>query len=116
VLLVEDDAQIRAVARGILSRHGYDVIEAQTAAAALRLASERDTPIHLLLTDVVMPQMSGKQLADRLGPQYPHMKILFMSGYTDGALEGQLPPGVGFLQKPFTLTSLTRKVRELLDG
>ena len=116
VLLVEDEGQIRAVARGILQRQGYRVLEASTAAAASRLAAEYASHIDLLLTDVVMPQTSGRQLAEQLGAERPTMKILFMSGYTDGALEGQLPAGSGFLQKPFTPSSLARKVRELLDG
>jgi PAS domain S-box-containing protein len=116
ILLVEDEDQIRSVARGILQRHGYTVLEARNAGEALLTCEQYDQPIHLLLTDVVMPQMSGKQLADRLAPLRPDMKILFMSGYTDGALDGQLQEGAGFLQKPLTPGSLTRKVRSILDA
>jgi two-component system, cell cycle sensor histidine kinase and response regulator CckA len=114
ILLVEDEDQIRTVAKGILARHGYRVIETRSGSEAL-LASERhEGTIHLLLTDVIMPQMSGSQLAERVGPTRPDMKVLFMSGYTDGAIAGRLAPGVAFLQKPLTPGALTRKVREVL--
>jgi two-component system cell cycle sensor histidine kinase/response regulator CckA len=114
ILLVEDEDQIRTVAKGILTRHGYRVIETRSGSEAL-LASERhEGTIHLLLTDVIMPQMSGRQLAERVGPTRPDMKVLFMSGYTDGAIAGRLAPGVAFLQKPLTPGALTRKVREVL--
>ncbi len=115
VLLVEDEDQIRNVARGILQRHGYRVIECRNAGEALLTCEQYSGTIHLLLSDVVMPQMSGKQLADRLAPVRPGMKVLFMSGYTDGALVGQLAAGSAFLQKPLTPGALTRKVREVLD-
>jgi len=116
VLLVEDEDQIRNVARGILERHGYRVIECRNAGEALLTCEQHKGTIHLLLSDVVMPQMSGKQLAVRLAPVRPEMKVLFMSGYTDGALVGQLATGSAFLQKPLTPGALTRKVREVLDS
>ncbi|MBK7861267.1 MAG: response regulator [Archangiaceae bacterium] len=116
ILLVEDEDQIRNVALAILKRHGYRVIEARNAGEALLTCEQHPEPIHLVLTDVVMPQMSGKQLADRLGLVRPGLKVLFMSGYTDGALVHELAAGAAFLQKPLTPGSLTRKVRDVLDA
>ena len=116
ILLVEDEDQIRVVAREILQRHGYQVIEARNAGEALLTCEQHIGTIPLLLTDLVMPQMNGKQLADRLGPLHPEMKVLFMSGYSDGVLVGQLASGAAFLQKPLTPFALTRKVREVLDS
>ena len=116
VLLVEDDEQIRVVARCILQRHGYRVIEARNPGEALLWCEQHGSAIHLLLTDVVMPQMSGRQLAERLGPLRPEMKVLFMSGYADGALVSQLATGAAFLQKPLTPGAVARKVREVLDA
>jgi two-component system cell cycle sensor histidine kinase/response regulator CckA len=116
ILLVEDEDQIRLVAREILQRHGYNVIEARNAGEALLTCEQHVGTIPLLLTDLVMPQMNGKQLADRLGPLHPEMKVLFMSGYTDGVLVGELASGSAFLQKPLTPSALTRKVREVLDS
>jgi len=117
VLLVEDERQVRTIADNILRRHGYNVLVAQNAGDALLICERETGPIHLLLTDVVMPHLSGPELAARLGRLRPDMKVLFMSGYTDdsalrhGALEGS----VGFLQKPITPALLARKVREVLD-
>jgi two-component system cell cycle sensor histidine kinase/response regulator CckA len=118
ILLVEDEDQVRRSVRGILSRHGYNVIEARDAGEALIVAGTLAAPIHLLLTDVVMPRTSGPELAQRLGPTRPGMRILFMSGYTDDKLprNGAGEEDVAFLQKPLTTESLTRKVREVLDG
>lgn len=115
ILLVEDEEQIRNVASGILQRHGYRVLDACNPDEALLTCEQHRGVIYLLLTDVVMPQMSGKQLADRLAPARPDMRVLFMSGYTDGALVGKLGSGAAFLQKPLTPGALTRKVRETLD-
>jgi len=116
VLLVEDEDQIRNVARGILQRHGYRVLECRNGGEALLTCEQHSGKIDLLLSDVVMPKMSGKVLADRLAPVRPEMKVLFMSGYTDGVLVGQLAAGSSFLQKPLTPGALTRKIREVLDS
>jgi CheY-like chemotaxis protein len=114
VLVVEDEAQIRVVAKGILRRQGYRVLEASNAGEALLLFEQEPGAIDLLLTDVVMPKMNGKVLADRLRQLRPGLKVIFMSGYTDGALVGQLAEGAFFIQKPFTLATLSKKVRDVL--
>jgi CheY-like chemotaxis protein len=118
ILLAEDQEQVRAVAQSILRRHGYRVIVAQNAGEALLLCEAHSHPIHLLLTDVVMPHLSGADLAKRIALTRPETKVLFMSGYTDDSVvrHGVLEDGVAFLQKPFTPESLARKVREVLDG
>ena len=118
VLLVEDAAAVRAVARQVLERQGYTVLEAPNGEAALHLAQKHRGRIHLLLTDVVMPVMSGRQLADQLAGARPDMKVLYASGYTDDAIvrHGVLEEGTAYLQKPFTPESLARKVRDVLDS
>ena len=118
ILLAEDQDQVRAVAHSILRRHGYRVIVAKNAGEALLLCEAHTGPIQLLLTDVVMPHLSGVDLAKRIAVTRPETKVLFMSGYTDDSVvrHGVLEDGVAFLQKPFTPESLARKVREVLDG
>jgi two-component system, cell cycle sensor histidine kinase and response regulator CckA len=118
ILLVEDEEQVRTIALNILRRQGYQVIPAQNAGEALLICERRPGDIDLLLTDVVMPQMSGPELAKRLASIRPEMKILCMSGYTDDSIvrHGVLETGVAFVQKPITPALLTRKVREVLDG
>jgi two-component system, cell cycle sensor histidine kinase and response regulator CckA len=118
VLLVEDLASVRAVARQVLERRGYKVLAAADGPGALRLANGYSGPIHLLLTDVVMPQVSGRHLADRLVGLRPAIKVLYMSGHMDDAIvrHGVLESGTSFLQKPFTPDTLARKVREVLDS
>jgi PAS domain S-box-containing protein len=118
ILLVEDQEQVRTVADGILKRNGYRVIAAQNPSEALRFCERYPGPIALLLTDVVMPQMSGPELAVRISTTRPEIKVLCMSGYTDDSIirHGVLDGGMAFLQKPFTPDSLSRKVREVLDA
>jgi DNA-binding NtrC family response regulator len=118
ILLVEDEDQVRDVARGILRRHGYTVIEAHGAGEALLLGEQHVGPIHLLLSDVVMPGMSGPELAKRLLLVRPEMKVLCMSGYTDDAAvrHGVVDAALAYLQKPITVGALTRRVREVLDS
>jgi two-component system cell cycle sensor histidine kinase/response regulator CckA len=118
ILLVEDDEAVRAVARRILERTGYRVIVAQDTADALRLPEHTLEPVHLLLTDLVMPGMSGVELATRLMARWPELKVLYMSGYTDGSIvsHGVSQRGASFLQKPFTSEQLGRKLRSVLDG
>jgi len=117
VLVVEDAAAVRAVTRQVLARQGYVVLEAPHGGAALDIAAQHHGPIHLLVTDVVMPGLSGRQLADRLARLRPDTKVLYVSGYTDDAVvrHGVLEAGIAYLQKPFTIDSLARKVREVLD-
>jgi signal transduction histidine kinase/ActR/RegA family two-component response regulator len=116
ILLVEDDDQVRAVARGILLKNGYHVIEARNAGEALLHSEKHPGTIHLLLSDVVMPQMSGPELAKRLATARPDMRVLCMSGYTDDSIvrHGVLEAHIAFLQKPITPDMLTTKVREVL--
>jgi two-component system cell cycle sensor histidine kinase/response regulator CckA len=118
VLLVEDDDQVRAVACNILRRQGYTVIDARDASEALSQCAQHAGAIHLLLSDVVMPQMSGPELARRIVQSRPEMKVLCMSGYTDDSIvrHGVLDAALAFIQKPFTPESLSRKVREVLDA
>ena len=118
VLLVEDDEAVRALARKMLAAHGYTVLAAASGAEALKLAADHTGPIHLLVTDVVLPGMSGRELAARFQSVRPALKVLYTSGYTDEAIvhHGVLDPGIAFLQKPFTSGALARKVRETLDS
>jgi CheY-like chemotaxis protein len=117
VLLVEDEAALRNLAQEILRDQGYKVIAAGSGREALELAGSHKAPIDLLVTDVVMPGMDGRELADRLGPVHPETRCLFMSGYTDDAVvrRGVREEGMPFLQKPFTIDALALKVREVLD-
>jgi CheY-like chemotaxis protein len=118
ILLAEDAQRVRAVVREILEMSGYVVLEARQGAEALELSNRHAGTIHLLVTDVVMPQMSGRELAQRLATLRPELKVLYMSGYTDDAIvrHGVLASGIAFLSKPFTPNALALKVREVLDG
>jgi signal transduction histidine kinase len=118
ILLAEDEGGVRRLVREILKQQGYTVIEAGDGEEALRLCEQHDGPIHLLLTDVVMPGMNGRELAEKAGSLRPALKVLYVSGYTEHAIvhNGVLEAGMQFLQKPFTPATLTRKVQELFEA
>jgi PAS domain S-box-containing protein len=117
VLLVEDEKAVRCLARQVLESRGYHVLETAAGIEALEVGERHKERIHLLLTDVVMPQMGGRELAERLALLHPETKVLFMSGYADNAVVhfGLLDPGTALLEKPFTAQALARKLREVLD-
>jgi CheY-like chemotaxis protein len=118
ILLVEDEPDLREVVRETLETFGYTLLEAGHGAAGLAIAESHPGPIHLLLTDVIMPAMNGAELARRLRAIRPEADVVFISGYTDDAItqHGVLEPGVAFLQKPFSPTQLVRRVREVLNA
>jgi PAS domain S-box-containing protein len=118
VLVVEDEDVLRGLVRRMLGLLDYEVLEAASGGDAFLLCERHKEPIHLMITDVVMPQMGGRQLAERVASLHPEMKVLYMSGYTDDAIvhHGVLEPGTPFLQKPFTASSLARTVRKVLDA
>ena len=118
LLLVEDESSVRSSARRLLESHGYRVVEARHGVEALRVAEEPGHRFDLVLTDVVMPEMGGKELVERLRTRYPGLKVLFMSGYTERSVsvDGAMPPGTGFVEKPFTVEQLLRRLRKILDS
>jgi len=118
VFVVEDDEMVRALIRRMLETRGYTVLLAPHGDEALQLLERHPGRVDLLMTDVVMPGMSGRDLADRVAERRPGIKVLYLSGYTDDAIvrHGVLEPGIAFLQKPFSADALARKVREVLDS
>jgi PAS domain S-box-containing protein len=117
IVVVEDDDTVRSLCRHVLERSGYTVLDAGGAEQALQLCRDQRMPVHLLLTDLVMPEMNGRELARAFTREHPEAGVLFMSGYADERVMrwGDLEPGVDWLQKPFTAAELTRRVREALD-
>jgi CheY-like chemotaxis protein len=117
ILLVEDEENLRRLARQYLQNQGYNVIDAPEGATAIQISQAHQGPIHLLLTDVIMPGMNGRELANKVSPTRPEMRVLYMSGYTENHIghNGTLDEGITLLQKPFTLPALKAKVREMLD-
>jgi two-component system cell cycle sensor histidine kinase/response regulator CckA len=117
ILVVEDEPGLRELAASVLQKQGYTILKAGNGQEALRIVRERrGLPIELVLTDMVMPEMGGKMMADWLQATNPEIKILFTSGYTDCGLDGALDAGIEFLQKPYTPSALVRKTREVIDG
>ena len=118
ILLAEDEAAVRTLTRTILTGCGYRVLEAADGDEAARVAAGHDGPIHLLITDVVMPGAGGRAVAERITERFPTIRVIYVSGYTDDAVirHGVLREGVNFVQKPFTPAALARKVRDVLDG
>ena len=118
MLLVEDEDMVRNLATELLKENGYNVLAASGGEEAIRLCRKHKEPIHLLITDVVMPKLSGKDLARRLQMVHPETKVLFMSGYTDEAIvhHGIVDSHIAFIQKPFSETVLMQKIRDVLDA
>ncbi len=118
ILIVEDDDVLRNLARKILELQGYKILDAENGIEALRVSDEHEGQIHLMITDVVMPKMGGRELEERLRPLRPEMKVIYTSGYTDDIIahHGVLKPGIEFLRKPLRSESLKRKVREVLNS
>jgi len=117
ILLVEDEVEVRKLAVRVLERQGYTVLEARDGEEALLLCQHKKGAIHLILTDVAMPQMGGPDLVKQLRQARQDFKVLYMSGYTDNSIthHGVLEKGMNYIQKPFTIDGLMRKVREVLD-
>jgi CheY-like chemotaxis protein len=117
ILLVEDEKNLCVLTRNLLEHYGYSVLEAESGAQALAISRQNTAPIHLLLTDIVMPGINGRALAQTLSKERPGIRVVYMSGYTGQTVGGQtiLSPGSHFLQKPFTREDLARKIREALE-
>jgi CheY-like chemotaxis protein len=118
ILLVEDEEGVRKLLRRVLEHNGYTVLEASSGMEALQLSTDHPGPIHLLITDLVMPQMSGRELAERIIQSRPALKLLYMSGYTNDAIirHGISELDAAFLEKPFVPAALLERVRDVLDG
>ncbi|HEY9014304.1 MAG TPA: ATP-binding protein, partial [Gemmatimonadales bacterium] len=118
ILLVEDETAVRASVRRLLEWHGYTVLEARNGVDALRVYQSHSADIDLVLTDVVMPELGGYELVDQLRAERPDLRVVFMSGYAERALttNGSVPSGTGYLEKPFTVETLMRRLREVLDA
>ncbi len=118
ILLVEDNEQVKKITQTILRMHGYTVLTAQDGRDALSILEQYDKPVHLLLTDVVMPEMNGPDLYATVAARYPHVKVLYMSGYADNevAMNGAMVEGENFIHKPFSIKALAAILRKLLDG
>jgi len=118
ILLVEDEENVRSLALKILKKQGYRILSAADGKDALKLVESHTVPLHLLVTDVVMPHVSGPELAEKLQAKFPGLKVLFMSGYTDDAVlrHGLIEAEMPFIQKPYTPQQLAQKVRQVLDG
>jgi two-component system, cell cycle sensor histidine kinase and response regulator CckA len=118
ILLVEDDAAVRGVIKRVLEKHGYYVIEASNGVEALEIFASSVETVQLVLSDVVMPRMSGRVLLDRLMALPDRPKILMMSGYTEDEIErhGAFPTGTPFIEKPFSIAAVTHRIRQVLDG
>lgn len=118
VLVVDDEPSVLRVASKVLRRDGYEILEALGGEEALRVARNHHGPIHLLLTDVVMPGIGGRELGDQFREVHPDTALLFMSGYTEDEvlLQGIRVADVNYIAKPFTVAGLRDKVREILDG
>ena len=117
ILLVDDEALLRLLVRRILQTHGYTVLEASRGMDAIQICQQHEGPIHLLLTDIIMREMNGQNLAERVTTLRPHTRVLYMSGSTGSAPVTLVGPttSTAFIQKPFTPDALTRKVREILS-
>jgi two-component system cell cycle sensor histidine kinase/response regulator CckA len=117
VLLVEDEESVRELVREALEGRGYNVCSARNGNEALAIAARQELKIDLMITDVVMPGMGGRELVNRMAAVRPGIRVLYLSGYTEDAIvhHGVLEPGTAFLQKPFTLDALALKVREVLE-
>ena len=117
ILLVDDEANVRRLVRKILESSGYTILEASRGTEALQICQKYEGPVHLLVTDVIMPGMNGQSLTEQVTTLRPHARVLYMSGCADSTLLtlSERKTEIAFIQKPFTPDALTRKVREVLD-
>ncbi len=118
IAVSKDEGSILSLTKTILQRHGYEIVTAKSPTEALEIAKNHPQPIHLLITDVIMPEMNGKDLRDKVSELKPELKSIFMSGYTANVIahHGVLDEGIEFLKKPFSVQALLERVRDVLDG